>query len=1258
MPAPFPLDQCPYRGLLPYREEDSKYFFGRENWCTIIPNNLLASPLTLLYGPSGVGKSSVLLAGVASRLKQQAKESVANATSPIKLLIVCREWQDDPLAKVRGQIQREFEDLMGRPLAEHQGSRNDLRSLLKACAQEIARVESGGAVTPGKILLIFDQFEEYFLYHPHEAGEGSFAEEFPKAMNDASLPLHVLISLREDSLAKLDRFKTQIPTLFANRLRIDHLDRDAAIDAILKPVQVFNRHLPAGSHKASVEPALIQDVLDQVKVGQISAGGEYHPSTSPQQPEAAQSLRVETPFLQLVMTRLWEEECQSAFPPRLRKATLERLRGAEKIVGEHLERLMEGLPESSKRMAAVIFSKLVTSGLTKIAYPVFELTDPAKVDRREDLLNPKELKMLLDQLSGGSQMILRCLPRPLDQPNAVDRYEISHDVLAKPILEWRRNYLRKQLERERRDKQFFKMFSASFFLSTIGIGVWAVQLFAKEQGLSVMENAQQLKAQQLDQIDALIGSLPAARWVNALPFGAPRDITANLRFINDQMQGFSKAQLFPQENQKPPEMTKLHLSADDVDDSYVAVLLRNGWFAMRDFNGQDRSLPAELTSSLPKSPSEQASRFQMKAFALSRSGKRIVTLFNPLNSSDARRLQVWEAGAPGLATYKHVFTIEDAFSGKETSSPRWRHRLALSSDGQRLATASFDGAIRIYRLPSSSASPRAQPQPDPLTIRRPGLDLIRFRADGKRLAVHDAKGIHLIDPDTGRTVGGEIPLPSARISSLEFSPNGDRFAVVSNDDKLRIYGDNGEPLAVLDTARVRQLRFSDDGRLLAGGSRDGSTTIWDLVDPRQPTELRRVLNQASVADLQFSGKGDHQELITISEAGLLHRWHVQPPTSRIKLSALAFNSKTNALAWAVHEQDGVCLDPGRDGLARKNDWIRHCPLRLKIDKSFNRLQFSPDGEILAGLSRGDGRVLALWKRDGSLLGSWPLEKVSPPFSPISFSPDGRHMAFVAKGDSQGKLLLCEQRRKPDHINITCEEVGKKDPSGNSIDVSGVQVLNNSAKDNPTKDDPGLVFTTAKGELCQSNWADLQKGTAYWHRRCFNEINIPTSQGELALSSDDAWIGWAGIDGFLSLWQRQGSTYRKAKTSRIQVSSGPLSRLTFSPTLDAKRRALAVVSLDGTASLWNLNGQQLATFREEDRERRRYVGAEFSKGGDSLLLADETGSVRERPVWDLDQLIHQGCLSIKDYLTAPLTPQTVKRSLDFCTTRSKAVSPPG
>jgi predicted AAA+ superfamily ATPase len=55
-----PFYACPYKGLIPFGEDDAPIFFGREKWCTIIADNLLASPLTLLYGPSGVGKSSVL----------------------------------------------------------------------------------------------------------------------------------------------------------------------------------------------------------------------------------------------------------------------------------------------------------------------------------------------------------------------------------------------------------------------------------------------------------------------------------------------------------------------------------------------------------------------------------------------------------------------------------------------------------------------------------------------------------------------------------------------------------------------------------------------------------------------------------------------------------------------------------------------------------------------------------------------------------------------------------------------------------------------------------------------------------------------------------------------------------------------------------------------------------------------------------------------------------------------------------------------
>ena len=59
------LPATPYKGLMPYSEEDAPFFFGREAEREIITANLLASRLTLLYGASGVGKTSILRAGVA-----------------------------------------------------------------------------------------------------------------------------------------------------------------------------------------------------------------------------------------------------------------------------------------------------------------------------------------------------------------------------------------------------------------------------------------------------------------------------------------------------------------------------------------------------------------------------------------------------------------------------------------------------------------------------------------------------------------------------------------------------------------------------------------------------------------------------------------------------------------------------------------------------------------------------------------------------------------------------------------------------------------------------------------------------------------------------------------------------------------------------------------------------------------------------------------------------------------------------------------
>ena len=82
----------PYKGLAPFGESelDAQLFFGRERDREIVVANLIAARLTVLYGPSGVGKSSLLRAGVARALRELPEEPlvvVFSAWRPLLALV-------------------------------------------------------------------------------------------------------------------------------------------------------------------------------------------------------------------------------------------------------------------------------------------------------------------------------------------------------------------------------------------------------------------------------------------------------------------------------------------------------------------------------------------------------------------------------------------------------------------------------------------------------------------------------------------------------------------------------------------------------------------------------------------------------------------------------------------------------------------------------------------------------------------------------------------------------------------------------------------------------------------------------------------------------------------------------------------------------------------------------------------------------------------------------------------------------------------
>jgi len=246
--------------------------------------------------------------------------------------------------------------------------------------QQIPQWEAGSSVSEtlsrwnasvGSLLVVLDQFEEYFVYHPDEQGDGTFATEFSRLVSDRVLRVHFLVSIREDAVTKLDQFKDRIPAVLANRLKLGYLDREAARRAIEGPIEVYNQAAGEAS-RVSVEPALAEAVLDGVTTIAGSATDSGGETPERFQGPGSASEHIETPFLQLVMERLWEAMHEEG-SRELTAAMLARLGGPQQIVRSHLERVMKELSDEDQAIAADVFRFLVTSDKTKVAQSASDL---------------------------------------------------------------------------------------------------------------------------------------------------------------------------------------------------------------------------------------------------------------------------------------------------------------------------------------------------------------------------------------------------------------------------------------------------------------------------------------------------------------------------------------------------------------------------------------------------------------------------------------------------------------------------------------------------------------------------------------------------------------------------------------------------------------------------------------------------------------------------------------------------------------------